>query len=138
MGFKEHDTLTVANGGLHEPKGLAPTPLIVGGGIIDAYLIEDVSGNNLFQINTTGKSINLSNSTDPYVFLYELQDNSSTSFILQQGSDNYLSISTDDSTPAIDLGSTAIDPDFNLLGGGDTTFGANLNTTAAVSPCAPK
>lgn len=50
-----------------------------------------------------------------------IANNDAVSFVIQQGTTDYVNISTATGTEAISLGSTADDPDFVLLGTGDFT-----------------
>ena len=59
-------------------------------------------------------------------------DNLADAFLVQQGSDAYIDVTTTDASEAINFGNTTTNPAFNFLGTGQTTFSTNVDANLGV------
>lgn len=67
------------------------------------------------------------------ILINELSDNIANALDIEQGSDDYLNISTQNGTEAINFGNTTTNPDYNFLGTSLTTMGGSLDVTGHIA-----
>ncbi len=100
---------------------------------------ETFTANGQAVIGDGGDSIVLSGSTITLTangagndITTNLVDNNADALDIQQGTNNYLNITTQDTIEAINFGNASTNPDYSFLGSGQTTFNGNVDTTSGL------
>ena len=93
----------------------------------------DLTANRTYTLPNESGTFCLQNSTSCGFILGSLADDTVDALDIQQGTDDYINISTDDGNEAISFGNTNTNPDFNFLGTGAVGVAGDLtvdgNTT---------
>jgi len=63
----------------------------------------------------------------------DISDDTEDAFLVQEGSNDYIAIDTDNTSPKIDLGNAVTNPDYNFLGSGNVDLGGDLIVSGSLS-----